>query len=221
MRFFRSRAFARHQRRLAGDVLRRLRLDLPAGAVLPDRRRATRRSRPACARCRGPACRCSSRRSPACCRDRIGSRPLMATGLALQAVAIGWLAVGLDADVAYGDARDPVRHGRHRHGARVRARGQRRARRGAARGGRPGVRRDQRDPRARRRARRRGAGLGVRRPRLLRVAAGLHRRHDERGLGRRRRAGRRRAARAAGPRQAARGGRGRSGAPEPGLLAAS
>ena len=29
--------------------------------------------------------------------DRIGSRPLMATGLALQAIAIGWLALGLDA----------------------------------------------------------------------------------------------------------------------------
>jgi EmrB/QacA subfamily drug resistance transporter len=34
--------------------------------------------------------------------DRIGSRPLMAAGLALQAVAIGWLAVILTPDVPYG-----------------------------------------------------------------------------------------------------------------------
>ena len=33
--------------------------------------------------------------------DRIGSRPLMAAGLALQAVAIGWLAVVTTPDVAY------------------------------------------------------------------------------------------------------------------------
>ena len=34
--------------------------------------------------------------------DRIGSRPLMATGLALQAVALGWLATVTEPDVAYG-----------------------------------------------------------------------------------------------------------------------
>jgi EmrB/QacA subfamily drug resistance transporter len=34
--------------------------------------------------------------------DRIGSRPLMATGLALQAVALGWLAMVSEPDVAYG-----------------------------------------------------------------------------------------------------------------------
>jgi EmrB/QacA subfamily drug resistance transporter len=34
--------------------------------------------------------------------DRIGTRPLMAAGLALQAVAIGWLAVILTPDIAYG-----------------------------------------------------------------------------------------------------------------------
>ena len=33
--------------------------------------------------------------------DRIGSRPLMATGLALQAIAMGWLAVVTTPDVAY------------------------------------------------------------------------------------------------------------------------
>jgi EmrB/QacA subfamily drug resistance transporter len=34
--------------------------------------------------------------------DRIGSRPLMATGLALQAIALGWLALVSEPDVAYG-----------------------------------------------------------------------------------------------------------------------
>src|SRR4051794_31107629 len=34
--------------------------------------------------------------------DRIGSRPLMASGLALQSVAIGWLAVITDPSVSYG-----------------------------------------------------------------------------------------------------------------------
>jgi MFS family permease len=34
--------------------------------------------------------------------DRIGTRPLMATGLALQAIAIGWLALILTPGVAYG-----------------------------------------------------------------------------------------------------------------------
>jgi EmrB/QacA subfamily drug resistance transporter len=34
--------------------------------------------------------------------DRIGSRPLMAAGLALQAVALAWLAVVTEPDVAYG-----------------------------------------------------------------------------------------------------------------------
>jgi EmrB/QacA subfamily drug resistance transporter len=34
--------------------------------------------------------------------DRIGSRPLMATGLALQAIALGWLATVTSPDVAYG-----------------------------------------------------------------------------------------------------------------------
>jgi len=34
--------------------------------------------------------------------DRIGSRPLMAAGLGLQAVALGWLAIVSEADVAYG-----------------------------------------------------------------------------------------------------------------------
>ena len=65
------------------------------------RRRACRRCSPGCACCRGRSCRCSSRRSPACSSDRIGARPLMATGLALQAIAIGWLAAVTTPTVAY------------------------------------------------------------------------------------------------------------------------
>jgi EmrB/QacA subfamily drug resistance transporter len=34
--------------------------------------------------------------------DRIGSRPLMATGLALQATALAWLALAIEPDTAYG-----------------------------------------------------------------------------------------------------------------------
>jgi MFS family permease len=34
--------------------------------------------------------------------DRIGSRPLMAAGLALQAAGLGWLAIVIEPDVAYG-----------------------------------------------------------------------------------------------------------------------
>ena len=101
--------------------------------------------------------------------------------------------VGLDPDRRLQRARDPVHPGRHRHGARLRADRQRRAERRPPAGGRPGLGRDQRDPRGRRDARRRGAGVGVRRQRLLRVAAGLHRRPDERGVGGRGGAGRGRA----------------------------
>ncbi len=36
--------------------------------------------------------------------DRIGSRPLMAAGLALQATAIGWLALVTEVDMAYSSA---------------------------------------------------------------------------------------------------------------------
>ena len=51
------RAFTRLQRRVAGDVLRRLRLDLPARPVLPGRPAPVAAGGRACARCRGPACR--------------------------------------------------------------------------------------------------------------------------------------------------------------------
>ena len=90
--------------------------------------------------------------------DRIGSRPLMATGLALQAIAMAWLAVVSEPDDAVRRAHRAVRPGRHRHGARLRAERQRRAGQRPPAGGRPGLGRDERDPRGRRRHGRRGAG---------------------------------------------------------------
>ena len=54
------------QRHLAADELRDVRLDLPAGAVLPGRAGLHAAAGRASARCRGRPCRSSSRRSPAC-----------------------------------------------------------------------------------------------------------------------------------------------------------
>ena len=96
--------------------------------------------------------------------DRIGSRPLMATGLALQAVAIGWLASVSTPTVPYGDLVLPfVMAGT---GMALVFAPAANAVLGAVRpaGGRAGVRRHQRDPRARRRARRGRAGHRVLRP---------------------------------------------------------
>ena len=68
--------------------------------------------------------------------DRIGSRPLMAAGLGLQAVAIVWLGAITSVDVALHRARPGVRARRHRHGAGVLAGRQRDPRRGPAARGR-------------------------------------------------------------------------------------
>ena len=122
--------------------------------------------------------------------DRIGGRPLMIAGLALQAIAIAWLAAITAPDVAYIDLVPPfaiagvgmalffapVANGRPR-------------RRRPARGGQ-GVRRQQRHPRAGRRVRRRGAGVDLHPPGRVRIGRSLHRRHRPGALGRRR--GRRR-----------------------------
>ena len=53
------------ERRVAVHVLRDVRLDLPARAVLPDRAGLLAASGRACGSCRGRRCRSSSRRSPA------------------------------------------------------------------------------------------------------------------------------------------------------------
>ena len=46
-------------------------------------------------------CRCSSRPIAGALSDRIGGRPLMAIGLALQAIGLGWIAVVSRRRVAY------------------------------------------------------------------------------------------------------------------------
>ena len=125
--------------------------------------------------------------------DRIGPRPLMVAGLALQAVAMAWLAVVSSPDVAYSSLVVPFMIAgtgmalvfAPSAGAVLNSR--------PPAGGRPGVRRDERDPRARRGHGRRRAGVGVQRQRLVRVAAGVHRRRRRGAAGRGRRAGRRRA----------------------------
>ena len=55
--------------------------------------------------------------------DRIGGRPMVATGLALQAIALAWLAAVLVADGGLQRDRDSVHAGRRRHGALLRADG--------------------------------------------------------------------------------------------------
>ena len=152
----------RVQRRQPRDVLRRLRLDLPAGPVLPGHAGAVAAGggHPHAPVDRHADAHRAGRRA-AIGPDRLapadGRRPVAAGDrdrVAGQRV---------DRDRRLLGAGDPVHPRRHRHGARVRADRQRRAERGAPRGGRPGLRRDERDPRGRRRARHRRAGERVQR----------------------------------------------------------
>ena len=108
--------------------------------------------------------------------DRIGGRPLLVAGLALQAIGLGWLAAVASPTVPYAHAGAGLRGRRRRHGAVLRARRQRRARLGAPRPGGHGLGREQRDPRARRGLRHRRARRGVLRPRQLRQRLSLRRR---------------------------------------------
>ena len=115
--------------------------------------------------------------------DRIGSRPLLAAGLALQATAIAWLAVILSPDCVLPAARGPVRAGGDGHGPGLRARGQHGPRLGRPRRGPPGVRCHERHQGVRRRPRRRRPRLGVQRARLLRDAVIVCGRADRRAPG--------------------------------------
>ena len=96
--------------------------------------------------------------------DRIGSRPLMFAGLALQAIAIGWIASVSTPDVAYSALVPPfILAGTGMALVFAPTANAVLARRPAG-GGRAGERRDERDPRGRRRARRRRARVRVRAP---------------------------------------------------------
>ena len=141
--------------------------------------------------------------------ERYGSRLFMVAGLGLQAIALGWMATLAAVDTTYASLVDPVRAGRQRHGAGVRAVRERGAGVGPHRADRAGIGSDERDPRARRRARDRGAVDGVHEPRQLRLARGVRERPGAGAVGGRRRARGRRADRRGVPVQHAGVGLGR------------
>ncbi len=117
--------------------------------------------------------------------DRIGGRPLMATGLGLQAIGLAWLASITSPTRRVLEPRARVRDLGDRDGALLRAGRERRPLEREARGGGQGLRRQQRDPRARRRLRSRRPRLDLLALRRLRVARDLRRRAHPRALGRR------------------------------------
>ncbi len=143
--------------------------------------------------------------------DRIGSRPLMAAGLALQAAALAWLAVVTEPDVAYGLLVPGFVMAGTGMALVFAPSANAVLSRGAARRGRPGVGRDQHDPRDRRCAGRGGAGVGVHGRRRVRVPCRVRGRLDPGGVGRLGGAGGRRARRSTGAGAAGRVGRGCAG----------
>ena len=116
--------------------------------------------------------------------DRIGGRPLMATGLALQARRAGVDRFGLLRHRRLRVARWTVHPLGHRDGAVLRAGRERRPVRRSPGGGGQGVRNEQLDPRGRWRSRRGGARVGLRTLRRLRVARDVQRRPRSRALDR-------------------------------------
>ena len=115
----------------------------------------------ACGCCRGRRCRCFVAPIAGAMSDRIGGRPLMATGLALQAVALGWLAAIMTPTVAYVQLVAPFIIAGVGMALFFAPGRERRPLVGEAGGGGPGLGREQRDPRARRRVRRRRARLDL------------------------------------------------------------
>ena len=103
--------------------------------------------------------------------DKIGSRPILATGLALQAIWPGLDRRRLDRDGRLHVARRAVHPVGYRHGDVLRTDGERHPQLGQSGRGGQGVRREQRHARGRRRVRRRGARVGV-----LAATAGTRRR---------------------------------------------
>ena len=140
--------------------------------------------------------------------DRIGGRPFLAGGLALQAIGLGWIAAVSEADVGYSSLVGPFILSGIGMGmffapvANIVLSAVGRARRGQ------GLRRVERDPRGRRRLRRRGARVDLRPRRRLRDAGDLHRGPRRGDLGRRSGRRRRRPDRAPRPGQEARRGAG-------------
>ncbi len=189
-----------HERRLAGDVLRNVRLDLLPEPVPAER---------------APQHPAAGRREAAGLDRRLDGR--LAAGRLLLGALRQPDVHGRGADAPGGRtrvARDAGQcppelreHDRSVHprrlwdGARVRALGQRRALLGPDGRGGPGVGRDQCDPRARRRARDRDPGDRVHKPRWLHLAPGVRPRADAGDVGRRGRPRGRRADRRGAPLQ--------------------
>ena len=166
------------ERRVALHVLRDVRLDLPARAVLPDRAGLLAAQARACASSRGRRCRSSSRRSPARSPTASAAQRLMGTGPRaagdraragsrrsrrrrspyIELVA-PFVLSGIGMALFFAPVANVVLSV------------------GAAGGGGPGVGREQRDPRARRRVRRRGPRVGLRRTTAATRAASVRRRH--------------------------------------------
>ena len=133
MRFFRNRAFALANVVVAADVLRDVRLDLPARAVLPDRAGLlAARRRAADPAVDGDADDRRADRRRAVGPDR-RPRRIIGTGLALQAIGARLDRGGLDADGRRTSTLVvPFVARRRRHGALLRAGRERRALGGAA-----------------------------------------------------------------------------------------
>ena len=144
-------------------------------------RRATHRSRPACTL---PWTAMPIFVAPVAgiLSDRIGSRPLMAGGLALPGARARLPRHHERSGRRLRHARARVRHGRHRDGGRVRPGRQRRAQLGASTERGASLGRYEHDPRGRRRAGRRGARHSLHRGGRLRLAPGLRGRSDPGGV---------------------------------------
>ena len=85
---------------VAVDVLRDVRLDLPADASSCRSSRATRPSRPACGSCPGRIAPIFVAPIAGAMSDRVGGRLLMGIGLTLQAIGLAWLGLVASPDRA-------------------------------------------------------------------------------------------------------------------------
>ena len=115
--------------------------------------------------------------------ERVGARPLLAVGLALQAIGLAWMALIVSPTVPYGALVPPfvlMGVGMSLFFAPVALLVLNAVR---PAGGGPGVGGQQRDPPARRCVRRRGSRHDLRQQRVIPLAAGVHRRPDSGHVG--------------------------------------
>ena len=164
MRFFRNRGVRGHQRRLAGDVRSgsSARSSCSPSSSRPCRGYSPLEAGPADAAVDGHAdARRADRRAAVATGS--ASRPLMAAGLALQAIAITWLARGDASTTPYAELVLPFVLGGAGMALVFAPAANAVLRSVRPRRGRPGLGRDERDPRARRRHGRRRPRRGVHR----------------------------------------------------------